>query len=86
MHKLSTSTGDEFECGFVRNQCNRDSLLKDDHAAAERGHMLRMIKMSYLFGFVNDLEKIIYGLGFKLILKEIIMMQLYLELVLVLML
>ena len=28
-----------------------------------------MIKMSDLFGFVNDLEKIIYGLGFKLILK-----------------
>ena len=26
--------------------------------------------MSYLFGFVNDLEKIIYGLGFKLILKR----------------
>ena len=29
-----------------------------------------MIKMSDLFGFVNDLEKIIYGLGFKLILKR----------------
>ena len=29
-----------------------------------------MIKMSVLFGFVNDLEKIIYGLGFKLILKR----------------
>ena len=28
-----------------------------------------MIKMSDLFVFVNDLEKIIYGLGFKLILK-----------------
>ena len=26
--------------------------------------------MSDLFGFVNDLEKIIYGLGFKLILKR----------------
>ena len=29
-----------------------------------------MVKMSDLFGFVNDLEKIIYGLGFKLILKR----------------
>ena len=28
-----------------------------------------MIKMSDLFGFVNDLEKIIYGLGIKLIVK-----------------
>ena len=26
--------------------------------------------MRDLFGFVNDLEKIIYGLGFKLILKR----------------
>ena len=29
-----------------------------------------MVKMSDLFGFVNDLEKIIHGLGFKLILKR----------------
>ena len=29
-----------------------------------------MIKMRNLFGFVNELEKIIYGLGFKLILKR----------------
>ena len=29
-----------------------------------------MIKMSDPFGFVNDLEKIIYCLGFKLILKR----------------
>ena len=29
-----------------------------------------MTKMSDLFGFVNDLENIIYGLGFKLILKR----------------
>ena len=56
--------------GFVRNQGNRDSQLKGDHAAAERGRMYMMIKMSDLFGFVNDLEKIIYGLGFKLILKR----------------
>ena len=32
--------------------------------------MYMMIKMSDLFGFVNDLEKIIYGLRFKLILKR----------------
>ena len=32
--------------------------------------MYMMVKMSDVFGFVNDLEKIIYGLGFKLILKR----------------
>ena len=70
MYKLLTSTDDEYESGFVRNQGNRDSQLRGDHIAAERGHMYMMIKISDLFGFVNDLEKIIYGLGFKLILKR----------------
>ena len=70
MYKLLTSTDDEYESGFVRSQGNRDSQLKRDHIAAERGHIYMMIKMSYLFGFVNDLEKIICGLGFKLILKR----------------
>ena len=70
MYKLSTSTDDEYETDFVRNQGNRDSHLKGEHAAAKRGHMFRMVKMSDLFRFVNDLEKIIYGLGFKLILKR----------------
>ena len=70
MYKILTSTGDEYESGFVRNQGNRDSQLKGDHIAAQRGHMYMMIKMSDLFGFVNDLEKIIYVLGFKLILKR----------------
>ena len=70
MYKLLTSTDDEYESGFVRNQGNRDSQLKGDHIAAQRGHMYMMIKMRDLFGFVNDLEKIIYGLGFKLILKR----------------
>ena len=55
---------------FVRNQVNRDSKIKCDHAAAERGHMCIMVGVSDLFGFVNDLEMIIYGLGFKLILKR----------------
>ena len=64
IHKLLTSTDDEYESGFVRNQGNRDSQLKGDHIAAERGHMYMMIKMSDLYGFVNDLEKIIYGLVF----------------------
>ena len=63
MYKLLTSTDDEYESGFVRNQGNRDSQLKGDHIAAERGHMSMMIKMSDLFGFVNGLEKIICGLG-----------------------
>ena len=70
MYNLLTSTGDEYESGFVKNQSNRDSQLKGDHIAAQRGHMYMMIKMSDLFGFVYDLEKIIYGLGFKLILKR----------------
>ena len=70
MYKLLTSTDDEYESGFVRNQGNRDSQLKCDHIVAQRGHMYMMIKMSDLFGFINDLEKIIYGLGFKLILKR----------------
>ena len=70
MYKLLTSTGDEYESGFVKNQSNRDSQLKGEHIAAQRGHMYMMIKMSDLFGFVNDLEKIIYGLGFKLISKR----------------
>ena len=70
MYKLLTSTDDEYQSGFVRNQGNRDSQLKSDHIAAERGHIYMMSKMSDLFSFVNDLEKIIYGLGFKLILKR----------------
>ena len=70
MYKLLTSTDDEYESGFVRNQGNRDSQLKVDLMAAKRGHMYMMIEMSDLFGFVNDLEKIIYGLGIKLILKR----------------
>ena len=70
MYKLLTKIDDEYESNFVRNQGNKDSQPKGDHIAAERGHIYMMIKMSDLFGFVNDLEKIIYGLGFKLILKR----------------
>ena len=70
MYKLLTSTDDEYESGFVKNQGNRDSQLKGDHIAAQRDHMYMMIKMTDLFGFINDLEKIIYGLGFKLLLKR----------------
>ena len=70
MYKLLTSTGDEYESGFVRNQGNRDSQLKGDHIAAQRGHMYMMIKMRHLFGFINDLEKILYGIGFKLLSKK----------------
>ena len=61
MYKLLISTDDEYEIGFVRNQGSRDSQLKVDLAAVERGHMYMMVKMSDLFGFVNDLKKIIYG-------------------------
>ena len=58
MYKLLTSTDDEYESGFVKNQGNRDSQLKGDHIAAQRGHMCMMIKMSDLFGFLNDLERL----------------------------
>ena len=70
LYNLLTSTVDEYESGIVGNQGNRDSQIRGDHFAAERGHMYMMIKMSDLFGFVNDLEKIIYGLAVKLILKK----------------
>ena len=70
MYKLLTSTDGDYEIGFVRNQGNRDSQLKGDHAAADRGQMYMMVNMSDIFEFVNDLEKIIYGLGFKVILKR----------------
>ena len=70
MYYFLTSTGDEYESGFVRNIDKRDSQLKGDHIAAQRGHMYMMIRMSDLFGFVKDLEKIIYSLGLKLILKR----------------
>ena len=69
-YKLLTSADDEYESGFVRDQGNSDTQLKGENIAAERGHMYMMIKMSDLFGFVNELEKIIYCLGFKLILKS----------------
>ena len=70
MYKLLTSTDDEYESGFVKRQGNRDSQLKGDHIAAKRCHMYMLIRISDLFDVVNDLEKIIYGLGFKLILKR----------------
>ena len=70
IYKLLTSTDDEYESGFVRNQGNRDIQLKGDHTASERGHIYMMAKMSDLFEFVNDLERLIYGLGFKLIIER----------------
>ena len=70
MYKLFTSTNVEYESCFVRNQGNIDSRLKRNDVAAERGQRYMMIKTIDLFGFVNDLEKIIFGLGFKLILKR----------------
>ena len=60
MYKLLTSTDDEYESVFVRNQGNRDSQLKVDNIAAERGHIYMMIKMSDLFGFVNGFGKRLY--------------------------
>ena len=70
MYKLLTSTDDEYESGFVRSRGNRDSQLKVGHAAAQIGHMYMMIKMSDLFGCVNNLEKVMYGLVFKEVFKK----------------
>ena len=70
MYKLLTGTDDEYKSGFARIIDSRNSHFKGDHVAAETGHMYMKVKMRDLFGFVNDLEKIIYGLGFKLILKR----------------
>ena len=61
VYKLLTSTDDEYESGFVKNQNTRDVLLKRDQAAVEWGHMYMMIKMSDQFGFVNDLERFYMG-------------------------
>ena len=70
MYKLLASAVDDYESGFVRIQGKRDIQLKGDCLDAERGHMYMMIKMRDLFVFVNYLEQIFYGLGFKLILKR----------------
>ena len=70
MYKLFTSTADEYESGFVRNLGNRDSQLKGDHPAVQIDQIYMMVKVGDPFRFVNDLEKIIYGLEFKLILKR----------------
>ena len=68
MYKLLTSTSDEYEEGFVRDK-KRDSQLKVGQMASQRSHMCIMIELKDLFGFIKDLEKIKYGIGFKLILK-----------------
>ena len=70
MYKLLTSTDDENERGFVGNQGSRDCQLKGHHVDDEHGHMYMMIKMRDLLGFVNDLEKILYGIGFKVIVSN----------------
>ena len=56
LYKLLTSTDDEYESGFVRDQGIRNTQVKGDHAAVERGHMYIMVKMRDLFAFVNDLK------------------------------
>ena len=70
MYKILTSTRDEYENRFFTDQREKESQLIGDHQAAQKGYVHIMIKMKYLFGFLIDLEKIIYGIGFKLILNE----------------
>ena len=65
IHKLLTRTSDEYESGFVRDQRERDRQLKNDHQAAQRGHMYKMSKMKKIFGFIYDLEKVIYDIGHR---------------------
>ena len=55
---------------FIRNQRERDSQLKGENQVAQRGKLCMMIKMKDLFGFTNDLEKIIHGKSLKLPLKR----------------
>ena len=78
MYKLLTSTEDEYESGFVRNQAKRDSPFMGDHVAAGCGHMDTMVKMRGLLRFVKVLEEIIYGIGSILLLK-IMKIELFLE-------
>ena len=68
--KLVTSASDKYESGYIRDQRERYSQLTGDHPAAKRGHVYKIIKMKDLSGFINDLEKIKNGIGFKLILKR----------------
>ena len=70
MCKLFTSTDDEYESGFVKAHAITHDQFKGDHTAAERRHKYMMIKMSVLFGFVYDSEKIMYGFGFELVFER----------------
>ena len=54
MNKLLTSTDDEHERSFVRNQAKKDSEVKSDQAAAECAHLYMRFKTRELFGFVID--------------------------------
>ena len=56
MYKLLTSTCDEYESGFVRNQVNRDSQLKSDHIAAERDHMyIEIVNLKVIILLQNEI-------------------------------
>ena len=71
MYKLLISTDDKCESCFVRDdQRERNSQLKNNYRGAKISHKYLMIKITNLFGFIKDLEKIIFGIGFKLILRE----------------
>ena len=58
MYKILISACDEYENDFATDQKEKDSQLKCDRQAAQRGLMYIMIKMEALFRFRNDLEKI----------------------------
>ena len=50
----------------VRSQKERDIQLKSDPKTAQKGHLCFIIKMQDLYGFIKNLEKIIYDIGLKI--------------------
>ena len=69
-YELLTSTDNDCEIGFVREQNERDRQLENGHNDAQKSYMYMMTKMKDLFGLINLLKKIIYGIGLKLILNR----------------
>ena len=69
-YRLLDGTENGYESDFVRPRTETDNQLESDHQAAQRSHKYMMVKMKDLYGFINDIEEIIYCIGFKLILKR----------------
>ena len=62
----------------------KKSRTKSNHDA-ERNHMHMVVRLGDLFGFVNDLKKVIIGSGIKFLIKrKILVIDRYIQLTLVL--